>query len=91
MLYWTTGNPWPDFYGGDRKGDNLYSCSLIALDADTGVLKWHFQFTPHDTHDWDAQSWPVLVDLPSSRDAQRKLVLHANRNGFFYVLDRVTW
>ncbi|MBM3773753.1 MAG: PQQ-dependent dehydrogenase, methanol/ethanol family [Acidobacteria bacterium] len=88
LLYWTTGNPWPDFYGGDRKGDNLYSCSVIALDADTGKLKWHFQFTPHDTHDWDAQAWPVLVDLPY-KGRPRKLLLHANRNGFFYVLDRV--
>ena len=70
-LYWTTGNPWPDFFGVDRGGDNLYSCSLLALDANTGKIKWHFQFTPHDTHDWDAQSWPVLVDLPYRRtDAQ---------------------
>jgi alcohol dehydrogenase (cytochrome c) len=88
-LYWTTGNPWPDFYGGDRKGDNLYSCSVVALDLDTGKLKWYFQFTPHDTHDWDAQAWPVLVDLPF-KGLQRKLLLHANRNGFFYVLDRLT-
>jgi alcohol dehydrogenase (cytochrome c) len=103
LLYWTTGNPWPDFYGGDRKGDNLYTGSLLAIDPDTGTRKWHFQFTPHDTHDWDAQAWPVLVDAsdPAPRGAQsarrgsgggttRKLVLHANRNGFFYVLDRVT-
>src|SRR5438445_367605 len=89
LLYWTTGNPWPDFYGGGRRGDNLYSCSVIALDLETGKLKWHFQFTPHDTHDWDAQAWPVLVDLPYN-GKMRKLVLHANRNGFFYVLDRVT-
>lgn len=89
MIYWTTGNPWPDFYGADRGGDNLYSCSLLALDASTGKMKWHFQFTPHDTHDWDAQSWPVLVDLPYGGH-MRKLVLHANRNGFLYVLDRVT-
>lgn len=88
-IYWTTGNPWPDFYGGDRKGDNLYSCSLLAIDADTGKMKWYFQFTPHDTHDWDAQAWPVLVDLPFN-GKPRKLVLHANRNGFLYVLDRVT-
>ena len=88
-LYWTTGNPWPDFYGMDRGGDNLFSCSLLALDASTGKRKWHFQFTPHDTHDWDAQAWPVLVDLPF-RGQMRKLVLHANRNGFFYVLDRTT-
>jgi len=87
----TTGNAWPDFYGGDRKGDNLYSSSLLALDADTGKMKWYFQFTPHDTHDWDAQAWPVLVDLPLPyKGKMRKLVLHANRNGFFYVLDRVT-
>ena len=88
-LYWPTGNPWPDFYAGDRKGDNLFSCSLLALDADTGKMKWYFQFTPHDTHDWDAQAWPVLVDLPID-GKMRKLVLHANRNGFFYVLDRIT-
>src|SRR5690349_18962767 len=88
-IYWTTGNPWPDFYGVDRGGDNLYSCSLLALDANTGKIKWHFQFTPHDTHDWDAQAWPVLVDLPY-QGKMRKLVLHANRNGFLYVLDRVT-
>ena len=61
-LYWTTGNPWPDFSGAVRKGDNLYTCSLVALDLNTGKMKWHFQFTPHDTHDWDAQSWPVLID-----------------------------
>jgi alcohol dehydrogenase (cytochrome c) len=89
LVYWTTGNPWPDFYGEDRKGDNLYSCSLLALDADTGKMKWYFQFTPHDVHDWDAQAWPVLVDLPL-QGGPRKLVLHANRNGFFYALDRVT-
>jgi alcohol dehydrogenase (cytochrome c) len=88
-LYWTTGNPWPDFYAGDRKGDNLYSCSVIALDADTGKLKWHFQFTPNDTHDWDAQAWPVLVDIPY-KGRTRKLLMHANRNGFFYLLDRTT-
>ena len=88
-VYWPTGNPWPDFYAGDRSGDNLYSCSVLALDLETGRMKWHFQFTPHDTHDWDAQAWPVLVDLPF-RGKQRKLLLHANRNGFFYVLDRTT-
>jgi alcohol dehydrogenase (cytochrome c) len=88
-LYWTTGNPWPDFAGKPRKGDNLYTCSLIALDLETGKWKWHFQFTPHDTHDWDAQSWPVLIDM-EYRGKMRKVVLHANRNGFFYVLDRTT-
>ena len=58
-VYWTAGNPWPDFYGGDRQGDNLYSGSVLAIDLQTGKRKWHFQFTPHDTHDWDAQGWPV--------------------------------
>jgi PQQ-dependent dehydrogenase (methanol/ethanol family) len=89
LLYWTTGNPWPGFYGGARRGDNLYSDSLLALDADTGKLKWYFQFTPHDTHDWDAQAWPVLLDTVY-QGRPRKLVLHANRNGYFYVLDRTT-
>jgi alcohol dehydrogenase (cytochrome c) len=88
-LYWTTGNPWPDFTGTPRKGDNLFTCSLLALDLDTGKWKWHFQFTPHDTHDWDAQSWPVLIDM-EFRGKMRKVVLHANRNGFFYALDRTT-
>jgi alcohol dehydrogenase (cytochrome c) len=89
LIYWTTGNPWPDFYGGDRKGDNLYTCSLLAIDADTGKMKWYFQFTPHDTHDWDAQSWPVLLDRPV-KGQMRKIVVHPNRNGFLYALDRVT-
>jgi alcohol dehydrogenase (cytochrome c) len=62
-LYWTTGNAWPDFNGVWREGDNLYTSSLLALDLDTGKMKWHFQFTPHDTHDWDAQSWPILLDM----------------------------
>lgn len=88
-LFWTTGNPWPDFTGVPRKGDNLYTCSLIALDLDTGKMKWYFQFTPHDTHDWDAQSWPMLLDMPWN-GKPRKVVVHANRNGFFYVLDRTT-
>ncbi len=87
LVYWQTGNPWPDFYGKDRRGDNLYTCSVVAIDADTGKLKWYFQFTPHDTHDWDAQSIPVLVDL-AFQGKPRKLLLHPNRNGFFYVLDR---
>lgn len=88
-LFWTTGNPWPDFYGGDRKGDNLYSCSLLALDANTGKMKWHFQFTPGDWHDWDAQSWPILADV-QYEGKPRKVVFHANRNGFLYLLDRET-
>jgi len=88
-LFWTTGNPWPDYNGSVRSGDNLYTCSLLALDLDTGKMKWFFQFTPHDTHDWDAQSWPILVDTEIN-GRPRKAVLHANRNGFFYALDRVT-
>ena len=87
-VYWATGNPWPDYYGGGRRGDNLFTDSIVALDVDTGKLKWYFQFTPHDTHDWDAQSTPILADL-DYKGRPRKLLLHANRNGFFYVLDRV--
>jgi alcohol dehydrogenase (cytochrome c) len=88
-LYWPTGNPWPDFYGGDRPGDNLYSDSLLAIDPDTGKMKWYFQFTPHDVWDWDAQEFPVLLDLPY-KGQPRKLVVHTNRNGIHYVLDRVS-
>jgi alcohol dehydrogenase (cytochrome c) len=87
-LYWPTGNPWPDFYAGDRPGDNLYSDSVLALDPDTGKLKWYFQFTPHDAWDWDAQEFPILLDLPYE-GKERKLLVHINRNGFRYVLDRV--
>lgn len=89
LTYWGIGNPGPDWNGDDRAGDNLYSDCLLALDVDTGKLKWYFQFTPHDVHDWDASEVPVLVD-GTFRGRQRKLVLHANRNGFFYVLDRQT-
>jgi PQQ-dependent dehydrogenase (methanol/ethanol family) len=89
LLYWPTGNPCPDYNGDERKGDNLYSDSVIALDPETGKLKWHYQFTPHDLHDWDATESLVLVDAPF-RGQQRKLLLQGNRNGFFYVLDRVT-
>jgi len=88
-LYWGTGNPNPDFYGADRKGDNLYTNSLIALDADKGTLKWHFQFTPFDEHDWDANQIPVLARLTID-GKPRDVVMVANRNGFFYVLDRAT-
>jgi alcohol dehydrogenase (cytochrome c) len=76
-------------YGANRKGDNLYSDSLVALDADTGTLKWYFQFTPHDVHDWDSTHTPVLFDETIAGQS-RKLVAVANRNGFFYVLDRVS-
>jgi alcohol dehydrogenase (cytochrome c) len=89
LVYWGTGNPGPDLNGDDRPGDNLYTCSLVALDADTGKLNWHYQFTPHDVHDWDAISDPVLVDL-NVKGKPVKAVVHANRNGFFYALDRAT-
>ena len=87
LLYWGTGNPGPDYDGGPRGGDNLYANSIVALDPSAGRLKWHFQFTPHDTHDWDANHVPVLID-GLFRGRPRKLVVIANRNGFFYVLDR---
>jgi alcohol dehydrogenase (cytochrome c) len=86
-LYWPTGNPCPDYDGGERLGDNLYSDSIVALDARSGRLKWHYQYTPHDLWDWDAQQPPVLVEA-EWQGQPRKLLLHANRNGFFYVLDR---
>ncbi|MFN3326341.1 MAG: pyrroloquinoline quinone-dependent dehydrogenase [Bryobacteraceae bacterium] len=89
LIYWGTGNPSPDWNGEVRKGDNLYSSSVIAVDADTGKLKWYFQFTPHDVHDWDAVQIPVLVDA-SWQGRPRKLMYWANRNSFFYVLDRTT-
>lgn len=89
LVYWGTGNPGPDYNGDVRPGDNLYSCSLLALDADTGELKWHFQFTPHDTRDWDATQVPVLLDATLGGQ-RRKLVVVPSRNGFYYVLDRVT-
>jgi alcohol dehydrogenase (cytochrome c) len=89
LLYWPTGNPCPDYNGDERKGDNLYSSSVVALDPDTGKLKWHFQFTPHDLHDWDANQPPVLLDA-RFRGRPRKLLVQASRNGFFYVLDRLT-
>ncbi len=89
LLYWPTGNPCPDYNGGERKGDNLYTSSVVALDPATGRLRWYYQFTPHDLHDWDATETPVLVDA-TFRGQPRKLLLQGNRNGFFYVLDRLT-
>jgi PQQ-dependent dehydrogenase (methanol/ethanol family) len=88
-LYWPTGNPFPDTDASDRKGDNLYTNCILALDADTGKLRWNFQFTPADLHDWDATEPPVLADAVF-HGRQRKLLLHADRNGFFYVLDRTS-
>jgi len=87
VLYWPTGNPSAEYYGDDRAGDNLYSDSILALDAKTGKLKWYYQFTPHDLWDWDATETPVLIDA-QWEGKPRKLLLHGNRNGFFYVLDR---
>ncbi|HLH19360.1 MAG TPA: PQQ-binding-like beta-propeller repeat protein [Bryobacteraceae bacterium] len=86
-LYWATGNPWPDGDDRDRPGDNLYTNCVLALDARTGERKWHFQFTPHDLKDRDATEPNVLVDTVY-RGKPSQLLLHADRNGFFYVLDR---
>ena len=88
-VYWTVGNPGPDMIGDDRIGDNLYTDSVVALDARTGALKWHFQFTPHDVWDYDAEEPTALVDM-AWQGQLRKLLVQANRNGFFYVLDRTT-
>ena len=87
LVYWQTGNPCPDFNGDERQGDNLYTASVVALSAKSGELKWHFQFTPHDLHDWDATEPLLLLDQPW-RGQPRKLLVHADRNGFFFVLDR---
>ena len=87
LTYWGVGNPGPDWNAAQRPGDNLYSDSVIALDADTGELRWYFQFTPNDGYDYDAVQVPVLADMEWQGE-QRKLMLWANRNGYFYVLDR---
>jgi len=88
-VFWGTGNPGPDWNGDARLGDNLYSDCLLALDGDTGRLKWYFQFTPHDTHDWDSTEVPVLADAVV-RGEKHQAVLFGNRNAFYYVLDRGT-
>jgi len=87
LVYWGIGNPWPDYDPELRRGDNLYTDSAVALDPDTGKLKWYFQFTPNDGADLDSIQVPVLADIDWN-GSQRKVVLWANRNGFFYVLDR---
>jgi alcohol dehydrogenase (cytochrome c) len=89
LLYWGTGNPNPDYQGAERRGDNLYTASLLAIEAATGTLRWHYQFTPHDTHDWDSNHVPVLATVPW-QGRERDVVMVANRNGFFYVLDRAS-
>jgi len=87
LLYWGTGNPNPVHAGQGRKGDNLWTCSIVALNPDTGKLAWYFQPTPHDTHDWDATQTPVLIDGEFA-GVKRKLLAQANRNGYFFLLDR---
>ena len=89
LTYWGTGNPGPDFNADQRMGDNLYSDSVLALDPDTGKMKWYFQFSPHDPYDYDSVQVPVLVN-GDWNGSPRKLMLWGNRNGFFYVLDRAT-
>ena len=89
LMYWGLGNPGPDFNRAQRPGDNLYSDSVVALDADTGELRWHFQFTPNDPYDYDAVQIPVLADFERN-GVTLKAMLWANRNGFYYVLDRTT-
>jgi alcohol dehydrogenase (cytochrome c) len=89
LTYWGIGNPGPDWNGDSRPGDNLYTDSVVALDPDTGKLKWHFQFSPHDEFDYDSVQVPVLAEM-EWRGRQRKVMFWANRNGFFYVLDRTT-
>ena len=89
LLFWTTGNPCPDYNGDERVGDNLGSNSVVVLDPKTGALRWSYQFTPHDVNDWDAVQTVVVADA-EFRGTNRSLLLQANRNGFFYVFDRVT-
>jgi len=89
LLYWGVGNPAPDMLGDVRPGDNLFTCSMIALHASAGKLAWYLQFTPHDEHDWDAAQTPILADI-LIKGALRRVLCVANRNGFYYVLDRTT-
>lgn len=89
LLYWGTGNPHPVLAGTGRAGANLYTCSIVALNADTGKLVWYYQPSPHDTHDWDAVETPVLFDA-EFRGRNRKLLAQASRNGYFFLLDRAT-
>ena len=88
-LFWGVGNPYPAFNGDERRGDNLYTASVLALKPDSGELKWYYQFTPHDLHDWDGGQTPMVVNAPFG-GRERKLLIQANRNGFFYVFDRAS-
>jgi len=89
LIYWGVGNPSSDFYGGDREGTNLYTASVVAIDGDTGKLRWHYQEVPHDEYDFDAAYEPTLIDV--ERNGQkRKLLVHTNKSGYVWVLDRVT-
>jgi alcohol dehydrogenase (cytochrome c) len=88
-IYWGIGNPGPDFEGDVRPGNNFYTCRVVAIEAASGRLRWYYQFSPHDEHDWDSTQIPVLADS-MYQGQMRKLMYFANRNGFFYVLDRVT-
>ena len=87
LVYWGTGNPTPVLNGSTRPGDDLYTCSIVALNPDTGKLAWAFQPSPHDTHDWDAVETPVLVDA-DFHGTPRKMLMQTSRNGYFFVLDR---
>jgi acido-empty-quinoprotein group A len=87
LYYLGTGNPNPVLTGRSRKGDDLYTCSIVALNVDTGKLAWYFQPSPHDTHDWDAVQTPVLID-GEFNGKPRKMLAQANRNGYFFLLDR---
>jgi len=89
LYYFGTGNPTPAESGGSRQGDNLYTSCIVAVNVDTGKIAWYFQTSPHDTHDFDAAQTPILADAEFG-GKMRKLLLHANRNGYFFVLDRVT-
>ena len=89
LIYWGTGNPGPDWNGDVRLGDNLYSDSALALDADSGAISWHFQFTPHDVHDYDSIQIPILADIEIS-GTQQPVMMWANRNGFYYTINRET-
>ena len=91
LIYWGIGNPAPDFNGDVRPGDNLYTDCVVALEADTGKLRWYFQYTPHDVWDYDGVNTPMLVDIKFDGDAQpTKCLIQGNRNGYFYCLNRVT-